>query len=73
MPSRCDIPSENPPAFLPATFSRPTMWSTSSTLREGMPLAIAIQFRCFHADRAPCTALASSRAPTFLVGFGISR
>ena len=33
MPSRCPMPSENPPARLPATAARPTISMTSSTRR----------------------------------------
>ncbi len=56
-PSRCDIPSEKPPAFLPATSLRPTRRSTSSTRDIGSELAAAIHCRCAFAERLGCTTL----------------
>ena len=64
MPSRWLMPSENPLDRLPATSSSPTMPMTSSTRRRGMALVSARQSRCLYALRPPCTALASSSAPT---------
>ena len=63
-PSRCDMPSENDPARLPATAVRPTNSSTWSTRAREMPLVAAIQRKCARAERFGCTHLASSKAPT---------
>src|SRR5689334_4402705 len=73
MPSRWLMPSERPFARRLATSSRPTVRSTSSTRPRGMPLLWARQSRWSRARRPPCTALASSRAPTSRMGAGRSR
>ena len=57
----------------PATLSRPTMRSTSSTRLRGMPLLWARHSRWSRARRPPCSALASRRAPTSRMGAGRSR
>src|SRR5215467_12139088 len=62
------MPSENPLDRLPATSLRPTSARTSSTRRFGSLLAWARQSRWLYADRPPCTALASSSAPTSRIG-----
>src|SRR5581483_2122324 len=49
MPSRCDMPSEKPPARVRATDVSPTCSSTSCTRRLGMP-------KTFLSDRASMTA-----------------
>src|SRR5579859_7533026 len=73
MPSRWLMPSEKPFARRLATSSRPTMRSTSSTRRRGMPLLWARHSRWSRARRPPCSALASRRAPTSRIGAGRSR
>ena len=73
MPSRWPMPSEKPFARRLATPSRPTMPSTSSTRLRGMPLLRARHSRWSRARRPPCSALASSRAPTSRMGAGRSR
>ncbi len=64
MPSRCPMPREKPFDRLRATSCRPTTPRTSSTRRAGMPDSWARLSRWLRADRPPCTALASSSAPT---------
>ncbi|CAM5580761.1 hypothetical protein SFUMM280S_00651 [Streptomyces fumanus] len=73
MPSRWPMPSEKPLDRLPATSCRPTTPSTSSTRRAGMPDSWARLSRWLRAERPPCTALASSRAPTCRGAFGSCR
>ena len=68
MPSRCDMPSEKPPARLRATDVSPTCSSTSSTRVRAMPLAAARLSRWLYAERPGCTARASSSAPTSCSG-----
>jgi hypothetical protein len=68
MPSRCPMPSENLPARLRATASRPVSAITSSTRRFGMPWVAAIARRWSRALRPVCTALASSSTPTSVSG-----
>jgi hypothetical protein len=72
MPRRWLMPSENRPARRRATASSPTSPSTSSTRRLWMPLLWARQSRWWYAVRPPCTARASSRAPTSRMGTGSS-
>jgi hypothetical protein len=64
MPSRWLMPSEKPLDRLPVTSSSPTMPMTSSTRLRGMSLVCARHSRWLYALRPPCTALASSSAPT---------
>ncbi len=73
MPSRCPMPRENPFERWRATSWSPTTPSTSSTRRGGMPESCARQSRWLRAERPPCTALASSRAPTWRGAFGTRR
>ncbi len=73
MPRRCPMPSEKPLERLRATFWSPTTPSTSSTRRAGIPDNWARQSRCWRALRPPCTALASSRAPTWRGALGSLR
>ena len=68
MPSRCFMPSEKPPARLPATASSPVSCSTSVTRRRPIPLLCAIDSRWDQAVRPPCTAPASSSEPTSCSG-----
>ncbi len=68
MPSRCNMPSEKPPARLRATEASPTWSSTSSTRRRDSPLLCAIHRRWSRARRPGWIALASSRAPTWASG-----
>lgn len=70
MPSRCPIPSEKPLERRLATSWSPTTPSTSSTRAEGIPPSCASDSRWFRALRPPCTALASSSAPTWRGAFG---
>ncbi|PBI82535.1 hypothetical protein BKP42_68560 [Rhodococcus erythropolis] len=72
-PRRCDIPNENPPAFLPATSDNPTNPSTSSTRDFGIPFEAAIHCRCARALRFGCTHFASNNAPTVRSGVFSSR
>src|SRR6202050_2797667 len=67
------MPSDKPFARRLATSSRPTRRSTSSTRLRGMPLLWARHSRWSKTRRPPCTALASSKAPTSCMGAGRSR
>ena len=67
-PSRCNMPSENAPAFLLATSDRPTIANTWSIRFAGIRLLAAIQRRWFRAVRSGCTCLASNSAPTVRSG-----
>ncbi|KRC95336.1 hypothetical protein ASE41_05980 [Streptomyces sp. Root264] len=73
MPSRWPMPREKPLERLRATSWRPTTPSTSSTRRAGMPDSWARLSRWLRACRPPCTALASSRAPTWRAALGSRR
>ena len=68
MPRRWPMPSENLPARLRATLSRPVRAITSSTRLLGMPWVAAMARRCARAERPVCTALASSSTPTSVSG-----
>ncbi len=57
MPSRWPMPSENPPARLPATSVRPTRSMTSCTRRLEMPVVAARASRWLRADRPVWIAL----------------
>ena len=72
MPSRWLIPSENVLVRRSATVSKPTMPRTSSTRLTAILLLRASQTRWSYALRPPCTALASSKAPTSRRGAGSS-
>ena len=73
MPRRWPMPSEKPLERFLATSWRPTTPSTSSTRRAGMPDSWARQSRWLRACRPPCTALASSSAPTWRGALGSLR
>ena len=64
MPSRCFMPREKPRTRLPATLSKPVIPSASATRCLPMPLLLAMHHRWLWALRPPCTAFASSSAPT---------
>ncbi|OLT19263.1 hypothetical protein BJF79_17010 [Actinomadura sp. CNU-125] len=68
IPSRCRMPSEKPATRLRATPARPTSSSTSAARRGATPLLRASQPRWSSARRPPCTAPASSSAPTSNIG-----
>ena len=72
-PSRCDIPSEKPPARFLATEVSPTVSSTSSTRAAGIRLLAASHRRWDRALRLGCTHRASSSAPTCRSGCSRSR
>ena len=67
------MPSEKPFERRFATSWRPTTPSTSSTRRAGMPESWASESRWLRALRPPCTAFASSSAPTWRGAFGRRR
>ncbi len=73
IPSRCPMPSEKPLERFLATSWRPTTPSTSSTRRAGIPESWARHSRWLRAARPPCTAFASSRAPTWRAALGSLR
>ncbi|SCE18736.1 hypothetical protein GA0115243_108160 [Streptomyces sp. ScaeMP-e83] len=70
IPSRCPMPREKPLERRLATSWRPTTPSTSSTRRAGIPASWARESRWARAVRPPCTALASSSAPTWRGALG---
>ena len=74
MPSRWLIPSENPPARLPATVAQPDQVDHFlHPLRAAGPGVCARNSRWLKAERPVCTARASSSAPTVRSGLASSR
>ena len=68
MPSRCRMPSENPPAFRRATACSPACPITSSTRSRARPWEWASHSRWLRAVRLGCSAAASSSDPTWVSG-----
>ena len=69
IPSRCVMPSENPPVRLLATSRRPTISSTSSARLAGRSWVWARYSRWLRALRPGWMLRASSSAPTTVSGF----